>query len=423
MGSLKVYLVILCEEDCTNLHIAAPEFRDRGLGALRRAEDGSVYLDLGMHTKPTHTLRVRIQKRGQVIGSSTDHRIGNTANVSVESSILQARNGLFDEELYHELYREARHLTNRGVRSTNDAILIPFEEDKQIIFDLVTPDATVPEERRQNESLEGRLNYQHLPQALVLASRILLSNAHRQNHNRRTQPQPPLTERKQPRILYSILRPLLAMLQQQSALESLKNFVEQVASVMKNAGLRYSVECPKSVIDIPTMLASRKATAVPLVESIANMISMPLQAQFTIALPFTSSIIRIYVRTHVQGTEYKVSITAFPTSPLSQTQLESIFTSVESVEEHILHLLTLELLSIVKVEDRRWEILSLHEGQLSTRPDLRGMYQVLSLSLARRILQVKCSAPNAGGEIVETVHVWTANSVNRRGLVEEIKAI
>ena len=129
------------------------------------------------------------------------------------------------------------------------------------------------------------------------------------------------------------------------------------------------------------------------------------------------------VRTHVRGTEYKVSITASPNSPLSQTQQESIFTSAEAVEEHLLHLLTVDLVSLITVEDKRWEVISLHEGQLSTRPDLNGVYQVLSVTLTRRMLQITCSGPKAGGEVGETVREWTPDTVGSRGLIEEIREL
>lgn len=427
MDSPKVCLVLPCpvyvERLLLTIHVAAPEFRDRGLAALRRAEDGSVTLDLGIHTKEARTLRVRIQEQGQIIGSSSNKGLHDSARDSVESAILQARNAIFDEELYHELYRETRHLTNRGVRSINDAILVPFEDDKHIVFDLVKQDTIILEERKQNEQPESRLKYDQLSNTFVLASRMLLSHAHRQNHNRRTQPQPPMTERKPPRLLYSIIQPILSLLQQQSAVKSLNSLIESMAAIMKHAALSCSVERPQSMVDIPSMLAVNKAANAPLVESLANMISAPLQAQFTVNLPSTSSIIRTDVRTHVRGTEYKVSITASPNSPLSQTQQESIFTSAEAVEEHLLHLLTVDLVSLVTVEDKRWEVISLHEGQLSTRPDLNGAYQVLLVSLTRRILQITCSGPKAGGDIGETVREWTPDTVGRRGLIEEIREL
>ena len=388
---------------------------------MRRAEDGSVYLDLGIQAEHAHSLRVRIQERGQVIGSSTENYFGETTNDSVESSILQARNAIFDEELYHELYREARHLTNRGVRSTNDAILVPFEEDKQIVFDLITPD-TMSEAHRENKPIESHLSHDRLSKAIALASRILLSHSHRQNYNRRTQPQPPLTERRPPRVIYSILRPLLALLQQQSALQSLKNFLGELTVIMKNAALRFTVEAPESALDVSSMLASNKVTNSPLVESLAHVISAPMHAQFTVNLP-SKALIIVYVRSHTQGTEYKVSITAAPNSPLSQTQQDSIFASIEGVEEHILHLLTIDLVAIVAGEDKRWKISSLHVGQLDTEPALNGIPQVLRLGVARRMLQFNCSGPNAGGEIVETAHEWTADSMGGGGLVEEIKKL
>jgi hypothetical protein len=44
----------------------------------------------------------------------------------VEDLIVQARNAIFEEELFHELAREARTLTNRGVRTRDATIMLPL---------------------------------------------------------------------------------------------------------------------------------------------------------------------------------------------------------------------------------------------------------------------------------------------------------
>ena len=398
---------------------AAPAFRTQGLAALRRAEDGSVNLDLGTNARTSHSIRVRVQKQDQIMASSISDSTSDVRHESVESSILRARNAIFDEELYHELSREARNMASRGIRSTSDAIIIPQEDECRIIVDLVDPESITSKEG-ENKPIDWF--YKRLCKTLALAARILLSHAHRQNYNRRTQLPPPLTDRKLSRPIYSILRPLLALLQQHSAIRKLDSFTNDLRLILANANLVITVENPRAVLDISSVLYP-VSTKLPLVEALANVVSAPLQSQLTIKVPAALSELRIHIRTHIQGSEYKVESITSSSSSLSEMQPETILNSLEEAEDHILHLVMLSLISVISNDDLKWKVVSAHEGRLSTEEELDGLHKDLSLTLDREALRISCIGAKTTDAPLETSQYWTREIVSRMGLLEAIRSL
>ena len=365
------------------------------------------------------SIRVRIQKQDQIMASSLGARATNVRHESIDSSILTARNSIFDEELYHELSREARNMANRGVRSTSDAIIIPQEDQGQIIIDLVDPESITSKE---GEMAPLDPFYQRLCKALALATRILLTHAHRQTYNRRTQLPPPLTNRKVQRPIYSILRPVLALLQQHSAMRRLESFTNNLRFILESANLVITAESPGAVLDISSVL-SPVPKKLPLVEAFINVVSAPLISRFTIKLPAASSELRAHVRTHIQGSEYKVESFVSTSSSLSGMQPETIWYSLEEVEDHILHLIMLSLVSMISHDDSKWKIMSANEGQLSTGEELDGPHRFLSLSLDREGLRLSYIGAKATGMPLESSHYWTREIMSRTGLLETIKSL
>lgn len=194
---------------------AHSEFRNRGLAALRRHEDGTVILDRGAKATDS-TLRIRMLRKGKQISSSQE---------PASSGILRARNCLLDEELHHEILRESRNLVNQGVYCDGDTILVPFEKDTHISMTLEPPSS-------QEEGGDSGL-----PNAVLLALRLLLCHAHRQTLRRRSQPPPPIRDTPQPRPLYSILRPLLEFFQHRLAVEGALDIVSGLATIVGMEGL------------------------------------------------------------------------------------------------------------------------------------------------------------------------------------------
>ena len=399
---------------------AAPSFRDRGLAALRRGENGEVDLDLGIRTTGPQVLRVRIQKGGQTVASSImgDRGTGEDEN---QQSILRARNSIFDEELHHELYREARIMANRGVRCVGDTIRLPFESDEEVVFDLVSIDESQSDDGPKSDSIAH---------AVSLTSRLLLSNSHRQNLQRRSQVPAPLTERRPPRQIYAILRPILAQLQHREALGSVQNALRTLQSVHKQAGLVMTLKNPTSSFDLSRIVNTAKETHSPLPNTLINSLTLPLTSSIVTVLPTYATTLTTQIRTHFLGTDYRlaVSTSAPPDSALSTVPRESHFTSSSDLEDYILHLVTLDIVSLVVSHPSMssWSATSPHIGLLtrSNANDEKTGALVIRVSQDEIELRWSGKAGELGGQ---GFHSWGSekNSEGEKtaGLFEVIESL
>jgi mediator of RNA polymerase II transcription subunit 17 len=183
---------------------AAIDFRDRGIAALRRAEDGSVLLDQGYTDSTPKAVCVRIMESDcdTVLGTSSIPTLVDPSE-AVEQHILQARNTLFAEELFHELMREGRALGNRGIRIRYTTVYTTMK-NKVVAIDLVP----LP-----SSSHQGSSKYSELASAVSCSLHLLLSLAHAKILEQRSLPPPPISPRKLSRPTYQLLRPLLEYLE------------------------------------------------------------------------------------------------------------------------------------------------------------------------------------------------------------------
>lgn len=114
-------------------------FREKGIGALRMKDDGSVVMDdvgvTGIHGNAL--LRVRIMKNGETIGISVQKERRNGVPGSLRDQIERARNFIYDDELFFELCREARLLAHVGVRTEEGSVAIDLADQRCIIIDMV----------------------------------------------------------------------------------------------------------------------------------------------------------------------------------------------------------------------------------------------------------------------------------------------
>ena len=96
-------------------------------------------LDKGLIPPKARFVRVRVMQDGQLAGRSKPTSPTNDEQ-TIESRILQARDTLYEEELFHELVREARATANYGVTTRQNLIRIPASDKLEILLDLVDVD-------------------------------------------------------------------------------------------------------------------------------------------------------------------------------------------------------------------------------------------------------------------------------------------
>jgi mediator of RNA polymerase II transcription subunit 17 len=251
-----------------NFGTAGPIFKNRSLAALRREADGSISLDQGLAPSEPQSVRVRIYSSGEQTGCSIiPSAIMDDA--PVEARIRQARNVIFEAELWHELNRESRTLQALGVRCKDDWIICPISPSKSIILDLIHLDSSTPEPPGSDDKLA---------EGISLALHLLQSYAHRQNFVRRTKPPGPLTSFKRANPPYTLLRSLITRANHQSTLCRVHALSDGICSILTT--ISHSPSPNYTVTELPPEL---RPNMTPTETSVVALFEH-LHAQLTLSL-------------------------------------------------------------------------------------------------------------------------------------------
>ena len=296
-------------------------------------------------------------------------------NMPIERLILHARNCIFDEELYQELNREACNLANQGVRCIGDAILLPYGKDRQIEIDLIPVDRkgsefsqTIP----SNATHASPQSDQAINTITLICLRILLSHTHNQNLAQRSQPPQPVRETKNPRPIYTILKPTLEMIRHRSDVQDVRTFLEILGKAISQARLEYGIEelnMAPNLKNIPSLTTSATTSAT---EALVKSLTAPLHSSISILFPSKSTSIKIEIHTNffppTIGTSYQVTITSSPpTAPLINMPQLMQFSVASDLEDYVHHLLKLDIVWLVLTKSyprSTLTIVSSHEGRL-----------------------------------------------------------
>lgn len=413
---------------------ATPIFRDRGLASLRRAEDGSLILDKGRMPSRSRFVRVRVKrgKRGNEVTTSSKPSTATAGkDQSIEQRILQARDSVFEEELFHELVREARSMATCGVTTRENLIHVPID-DSEILLDLVDAEEDNTESGQNRPPQDGLL-----ADGLAHSIRLLLTFAHRQNLRRRTQVPPPLTAKRRPIPEYQLLRPALVYLQHSSNISWLEQFFGDILNTLRNSGLE--VGAPSANTFANWKLA--QSATVPTMEELVGNFLKPAESIFYGKLLSPGGTYTIAVRTNLSsapfGTTFDVS---FKLPAFSDLKSPGRLGMKEEVDAAITHLFLLDIVSCISSKelpaekasselttskDRTWEAAYPHLGELLLPYSSPEQHKKLKVSLSRDELSLSAyfvgSIDGVGRgarehpSIHSESHTWTSPSSSAEG--------
>lgn len=316
---------------------AAPSFRNRGFAALSRSADGSLQLHQGALPSIPVTVQVSIIRDGTSCGASSIPQ-SKSNEVAIDEQVLQARNTLYEEELFHELGREARLLANRGAHVSSKQMMIPLDERTQLQIDLVN--------LKNNKSNDACGSDQQLADGVAISLRILLLHAHEQNLQRRSQPPPLMTLRPKPVPEYALLRPIITHLQHRNRVKSLTAFLQTILQPLSSAGIPSNIEPPEPLHALePTVMSSSNHKP----HTLLSILIKPLTTTLTLHLP-TSHPLKIAIHTNPNpptfGTEYSFSPQTF-THPSISTLTLPYLTDPTEVQTALRHLLNIEIVAYI----------------------------------------------------------------------------
>ncbi|KAK1483926.1 RNA polymerase II mediator complex component SRB4 [Colletotrichum cuscutae] len=204
------------------------EVLNSSLAPLRRGDDGSALLQHGRVGSGCQRLAITVSRSGEPSG-----RLAVGASVPdsalLPDRVLEARNTIFAQELWHELHREAHSLASYGVRADNNSINFHPSSGPSLTLELETLE--------DSAATVGTSPDNVLAEATHLGLHILLSHAHRLNELQRLRPTPPHQRRNQTQNQYHLLRPIIAKILYDRSVEQVTSFAGDLTRVLRRAGV------------------------------------------------------------------------------------------------------------------------------------------------------------------------------------------
>ncbi|KAF5095629.1 hypothetical protein D0Z03_001789 [Geotrichum reessii] len=256
---------------------AGSQYYDRGVATLRRKTDGTMSFQTGLN-KRTKVVKVNLYSvvNGERVFKGSSSSLEILPEHSVQNEIINARNLLFEEELFFEMAKEARGLVSHRVRIVNGKIVVKlFDEVLEIEF--VNPEPTVNDFDKDNTLQEGAnesndnntttnednknnpaedvemadaptMKISRRASLISTAFHILLCYAHRKNlKTRASVPKPLNTKEKKSKSALYILRPLIAHILHHKIIARTHKTIELISQNIVN--LRVSSEAVEAVAD------------------------------------------------------------------------------------------------------------------------------------------------------------------------------
>jgi mediator of RNA polymerase II transcription subunit 17 len=268
----------------------SPAFKNSGIAPLRRAKDGPVQLEHGAMSGGSKRLQVRILENGAVVGrSSLPQPIAPDA--PLQDRVKEARDTVFAQELWHEINREGRIELDSTVRVSESTVSYDLDATRSISLQLVTPgeeEATASEHPGVQDAVANEL-------CIIIS--LLLSNAHRTNALKRSEPStakggvPP----------YFLLRPLITHYAYRQSVQKCAQSMAALISVLRSAGVSSSV-----VMKEPA-LPPLQGTRTPPSTALANFLLYPRPCQFDLTITPASRLRILLKPTRLADTVYSLS--------------------------------------------------------------------------------------------------------------------
>lgn len=332
-------------------------------------------------------IRVRFtDQHKSTIGSSSLRPAADT-DAPIEQLVLQARNSIYDEELFREMNREALTLANQGITHRHSTLILALP-DQQILVDLVPLDTQEP--TPSNTSF-----HDVLADSIAMAFRLLLGHAHSQSYKRRTQIPAPISENKPPRPPYSILRPVLTHLFHQHETRALRLYFERLVAPLRRAQLQAELTLfigAEPSLQHPSLAEATKGPMNP--DRVVEAFARGADSSFNLTLPGTKQV-AITVRTQLDpptlGTEYVVEPKGNFSADYadgSRTADDLVapqtrFDSEKEMKSYIQHLVTMSIMT----EVMRWvreagtaNVDGQENGTVGTSPRAKALVQAVSFN-------------------------------------------
>lgn len=209
-------------------HESNPQYTSKGTVVLRQDDDGSLTFDGAESSDKRKILAIHIIRGGNVTGQCLLRKQFETST-AIEAKLVQARESLFQEELFTEACKEARGMANMGVIVRNGVIEARISDECTI---------QIQHMRMPTPSVENVQQDNHLAEFLCAQLRLMLVAEHQQKNIQRTTYKPlPISSQPRPTPDYALLRPIISQLRHQIVVSPVLQSLRGIQASLKHAGL------------------------------------------------------------------------------------------------------------------------------------------------------------------------------------------
>lgn len=228
---------------------AAPRYQAAGQAQLRSSDDGGLTVDPGT-SDASKCLRVRVVSGRRAVQTSRVQPLYEREDADLEHLVHQARDSLFDEELFQQLVTEARDLLAYDVRVRGDTIHMPLtrhpdeavarkvDAESEVVIDLV---------ERGTETIGT--DHGDIAEGIALYLRLGLNHTYRERHRRRTRPPAPLSKKKDQSETSLLLKSLVCLMQNYYAAQHVQQALHHRVLSCQSAGLDCGIEIHRQNLD------------------------------------------------------------------------------------------------------------------------------------------------------------------------------
>jgi mediator of RNA polymerase II transcription subunit 17 len=328
---------------------AGPLFARRGLAALRPDANGDIMLDHGLSDN-AKIIQVRVMKNG-VSSETSGLGVQKGASGELEAVIGQARDSLFDEELFHEITREARTLLSWGVTVQNEAIHLPISisdsrgrdndptSKQEIVLELLPRQAQTTTFRTKNTTRSD---------TILLALRTLMTGVYRERFKTRSKAPKPLTDEKVVAPIHHILPPLMTYLSHDHATAMTMSILNKMTALLGSAGMTTAPPSLRHDLDIQKL--SSGATTSELMKVLEGSMQSTITFDFPVTGRHTIQI-TTQMSAPLYGTAFTIT-TAVP-SPTATNPTSNIHDS-NNLNSHIAKLCQTSVLKYIVHKHPSW---------------------------------------------------------------------
>ncbi|KAL2147084.1 hypothetical protein VTI28DRAFT_966 [Corynascus sepedonium] len=291
----------------------APEFKASGIAPLRRAEDGSVRLEHGIMGRGSKRIQVKILEKGVVVGKSSLPQ-PLPPDAPLQDRVKESRDTVFAQELWYEMNRETRSNLDNIVRIEKRTATYDVDSTTSISLQLVT----LGDEDETTEQQTGPQDAWANALSVILG--LLLTNAHRANELKRSEP----SLKKGSNLPYLILRPLIAYHKYSQSVQKCAESLTALISVLRSAGVASSITMRETPLSPLSGSSSSNTTTTPASTSLATLLLKPPAVHFDLTITPASRLHILLKPTALSGASYAVSMLP----PIQQQNQPSNYTAI-----------------------------------------------------------------------------------------------